>query len=101
MIEGTIAIIAALLRFAVPLAIPLFAQRWRTFAMILVLAAAFFGWLTWDIQRAALGDPRAEPNWIGPFLGGLMLFGFVAGAIAKFTMLAGRRPVPPGDSPRA
>lgn len=84
MIAGTIAILAALLSFAVPLAIPLFSQRWRSFALILALGVAFFGWLTWDIQRG--GD-----NWIGPFLGGLMLFGFVAGAIAKFVMLAGRR----------
>lgn len=83
MIAGTFAIIAALLSFAVPLAIPLFAQRWRTFAIILALAAAFFAWLTWDIQRGG--------SWIGPFLGGLMLFGFGAGAIAKFVMLLGRR----------
>lgn len=87
MIAGTIAIFAALLSFAVPLAIPLFAGRWRSYAVILALGAAFFGWLTWDIQRG--GD-----NWVGPFLGGLMLFGFAAGAIAKFVMLIGRRHEP-------
>lgn len=91
MIAGTIAIIAALLSFAVPLAIPLFAQRWRTFALILALGAAFFAWLTWDLQRTSLGDPPGSDNWIGPFLGGLMLFGFGAGSIAKFVMLLGRR----------
>ncbi len=84
MIAGTIAIVAALLSFAVPLAIPLFAQRWRTFAIVLGLAVAFFAWLTWDLQRS--GD-----NWIGPFLGGLMLFGFGAGALAKLVMLLGKR----------
>lgn len=90
MIEGTVAIIAAVLSFLVPLAIPLFAQRWRTFVVILTLAVAFFAWLTWDLQRASLGDPLGGGNWIGPFLGGLMLFGFGAGAIAKFVMLLGR-----------
>jgi hypothetical protein len=82
---GAFALIASLLSFVVPLAIPLFAQRWRTFAAILALGAAFFAWLTSDIGR----DPSA--NWIGPFLGGLMLLGFAAGAIAKFVMLLGRR----------
>lgn len=91
MIAGTFAIIAALLSFAVPLAIPLFAQRWRTFALILALGAAFFAWLTWDLQRASPGDTPGSGNWIGPFLGGLMLFGFGAGSIAKFVMLLGRR----------
>lgn len=42
MIEGTFAIVAAVLAFLVPAAIPLFARRWRTLAIILVLAAAFF-----------------------------------------------------------
>lgn len=91
MIAGTIAILAAVLSFMVPLAIPLFAQRWRTFAVILALGVAFFGWLTWDIQRAGIGDPPGSENWIGPFLGGLMLFGFAAGTIAKFVMLVGGR----------
>lgn len=92
MIEGTIAVIAAVLSFLVPLAIPLFAQRWRTFAVVLALAGAFFGWLNWDIGRGAVSDPPAGGNLIGPFLGGLMLFGFGAGAIAKFVMLLGRHP---------
>ncbi len=83
---GAIALFAGLLCFAVPLAMPLFAQRWRTFALVVALAAAFFAWLTWDIQRAG------SAHWIGSFLGGLMLFGFAAGAIAKFVMLVARRP---------
>jgi hypothetical protein len=90
-IEGAIAIIASVLSLLIPLAIPLFAQRWRTFAIVLGLGAVFFAWLTWDIQRAGLGDPPGEPNWIGPFLGGLMLFGFGAGSISKFVMLLARR----------
>jgi len=94
-IEGTFAIVAAMLAFLVPLAIPLLAQRWRTFGIILALAVAFFAWLTLDLQRAAIGDPTAEPNWIGPFLGGLMLVGFFAGAIAKLVMLIGRRRIEP------
>lgn len=91
MISGTIAIIASVLSFLVSLAIPLFTQRWRTFGIIIALGATFFAWLTWDIQRAGIGDPPGGENWIGPFLGGLMLFGFGAGAVAKFVMLLGRR----------
>jgi hypothetical protein len=88
---GAIAIIAAILAFLVPAAIPLFVQRRRTFAIVLALGVAFFAWLTWDIERAAIGDPPGSENWIGPFLGGLMLFGFGAGVVAKFVMLLGRR----------
>ena len=84
--SGIFAVFAGLLCFIVPLAVPLFAQRWRTFAIVVALAVAFFGWLTWDIGRAG------EAHWIGSFLGGLMLFGFAAGTIAKFVMLlVGRR----------
>ena len=53
MIAGTIAIVVALLSFAVPLAIPLFAQRWRTFAIILALGAAFFGESMFSLRRDA------------------------------------------------
>ncbi len=87
---GAVAIAASILAFLVPLAIPLFAQRWRTFFVILVLATLFFAWLTWDLARPAGGG-----HWIGSFLGGLMLFGFAAGAVAKFVMLLARRPEPP------
>jgi hypothetical protein len=84
--SGIFAVFAGLLCFIVPLAVPLFAQRWRTFAIIVAMAVAFFGWLTWDIGRTG------SAHWIGSFLGGLMLFGFAAGTIAKFVMLLGRRP---------
>jgi hypothetical protein len=93
---GVVAIATALLAFLVPLAIPLFAQRWRSFLVILGLAVLFFAWLTWDLQRTA---PDGNGHWLGAFLGGLMLTGFAAGAIAKFVMLVGRRPEPPrGES---
>lgn len=95
MIEGAFAIIAAALSFLVPAAIPLFAQRWRTFAIILGLGVVFFAWLTWDIQSASIDGQTGSDNWIGPFVGGLMLFGFAGGAIAKFVMLVGRRVEPP------
>ena len=90
---GVIAILASLLSFVVPLAIPLFAQRWRTFLIIVTLAIAFFTWLILDLQRTSLSEPPGSGNWIGPFLGGLMLFGFAGGALAKLVMLIGSRPV--------
>jgi hypothetical protein len=83
---GAVAILVGLLCFAVPLAIPLFAQRWRTFAIVVALGVVFFAWLTVDIQQAG------DQHWIGQFLGGLMLFGFAGGTIAKFVMLISRRP---------
>lgn len=85
---GLFALFAAFLAFAVPLAIPLFVQRWRTFLIVISVAVAFFTWLTFDMQQAD------ESHWMGPFLGGLMLLGFGAGAIAKFVMLIGK----PGTS---
>ncbi|HEV7274817.1 MAG TPA: hypothetical protein VGN80_00850 [Devosiaceae bacterium] len=92
------AIIAALIAFAVPLAIPLFVQRWRTFLIVLAVAAAFFTWLTLDLQGNASGDPPGLAHLFGPLLGGLMLVGFWGGAIAKFVMLVGRRPTSEIDS---
>jgi hypothetical protein len=86
--SGIIAIIAAFLAFVVPLAIPLFVQRWRTFFIVVAVAVAFFTWLTIDIGQGG-------ENWIGSFLGGLMLAGFAGGAIAKLVALIGRRPEPP------
>ena len=87
MLEGIWAIVVAFVCFVVPMAVPLFAQRWRTLIVILVLAALFFGWLTLEMDT-----PGTIPAGIGAFLGGLMLFGFAAGAIAKFVALVGRRP---------
>ena len=85
--DSILAIIAATLAFAVPLAIPLFVQRWPTFLIVLAAAAVFFSWLTLDLQQI----PPGEQALIGPLLGGLMLMGFGAGAVAKFVMLIGRR----------
>ena len=86
MIEGTLAIILAFICFLVPMAVPLFAQRWRTLVIVLLLGVVFFGWLTLEMDT-----PGTIPAGIGAFLGGLMLFGFAAGAIAKFVALVGRR----------
>ena len=44
------------------------------------------GWLTLEMDT-----PGTIPAGIGAFLGGLMLFGFAAGAIAKFVALVGQR----------
>lgn len=95
--SGIVAIVAAFLAFVVPLAITLLVQQWRTFFMVLAAAVAFFGWLTLDLQR---GEPSGLAALLGPLLGGLMLFGFAAGAIAKFVMLVGRRPASEIDSSR-
>ncbi|WP_055048546.1 hypothetical protein [Devosia sp. A16] len=84
--SGVIAIVAALLAFGIPIAVPLFAQRWRTLAILLVLGVLFFGWVTLD-----LATPGGITQALGPFTFGLMLFGFAAGAIAKFVMLLSRR----------
>ena len=80
---GIVAMLMAFLAFVVPLAVPLFVQRWRTFAVVVAAAVAFFAWLTIDIKPG-------QPHWIGAFLGGLMLLGFGAGAIARFVMLIAR-----------
>ena len=84
---GLIAIVASFLAFAVPLGIPLLAQHWRSYFITLALGAVFFAWLTWDIGR----QPPGSESFPGAFLGGLMLFGFAGGAIARFVMLLSRR----------
>ena len=84
---GLFAIIVSFLAFVVALGIPLLAQRWRSYLATLALGAAFFAWLTWDIGR----QPPDIDSFPGAFLGGLMLFGFVGGAIARFVMLLSRR----------
>lgn len=80
--EGTLALLGAFLAFVVPLAAPLFARRWRTWGAMLLVAAAFFAWLSHDL---ASGNSA-----VGSFLGGLMLIGFSFGAIAKAALLLGR-----------
>lgn len=93
---GVFALVAAFLAFVVPMALPLFAQRWRSFAIQLVLAGLFFAWLNADVTANSGGGA------IGAFLGGLMLVGFGAGAIARFVMLLARpRPAAPASDPPA
>lgn len=84
---GFLAIIVSVLAFVVPVGIPLLAQRWRSYLVVLALGAAFFAWLSWEIER----QPPDIESFPGPFLGGLMLFGFAGGAIARFVMLVSRR----------
>ncbi len=83
---GAWALLLAFLSFIVPMAIPLFVQRWRTLAIVLAVGVVFFGWMTLEMQ-----SPGSIPAGIGAFLGGLMLFGFAAGMIARFVALVGRR----------
>lgn len=85
MIEGAWAIFLAFICFLVPMAIPLFAMRWRSYVLVLAAAALFFGWLTLEMET-----PGTIPSGIGAFLGGLMLFGFAAGAIARLVSLIGK-----------
>jgi hypothetical protein len=82
---GGWAIFLAFLCFLGPMAIPFFAVRWRSFLIQIVVAAAFFGWLTLEVGREG-----TIPAAIGSFLGGLMLTGFGFGAVARFAMLIGR-----------
>ena len=84
--SGVLALVGAFLAFMIPIAVPLFAQRWRTLAIIAALGSAFFTWANTD-----LANPNGMAQMLGTFLLGLMLFGFAAGVIAKFVMLAGRR----------
>lgn len=86
MIEGTLALLAAALAFLVPLAVPLFVQRWRTLLVVVLAGAALLTWLWFDI------DASGSRHWLGTFLAGLMLAGFGFGVIAKFAMLLGRPP---------
>ncbi len=86
--EWLLAFIASFMAFGIALAIPLFVQRWIELAVVVAAGAAFFGWLTWDLGQISEGEIKL----IGPLLGGLMLFGFVGGAIAKFVMLVSKRP---------
>lgn len=82
---GVIAIVTALLAFGIPIAVPLFAQRWQTLVILLVLGGLFFAWVNLD-----LATPGGMTHALGPFTFGLMLF-FAAGVIAKFVMLVSRR----------
>lgn len=83
---GAFAILVSVLAFLLPLGVPLLTSRWRSYFIALALATGFFVWLTVDLSQ-----PGGTLSFIGPFLGGMMLFGFAAGAIARFVMLVGRR----------
>jgi uncharacterized membrane protein len=83
---GAIALIGAFLAFSVSIAVPLFAQRWRTLAIVIGLGVLFFAYVSYDLTNAT-----GMTQLLGPFTFGLMLFGFAAGVIAKFVMLVGRR----------
>ena len=84
--SGAFALIGAFLAFMVPIAVPLFAQRWQSFGIVVAVGAAFFAWVTYDLAK-----PTGITQAFGSFVFGLMLFGFAAGVIAKFVMLLGRR----------
>ena len=90
MIEGMWAIFLAFICFLVPMAVPLFAMRWRTFLIVVAVAALLFAWMTVEMPVAG-----TIPASIGSFLGGLMLTGFAFGMIAKFVGLVGKRPEAP------
>lgn len=85
MIEGIWALFLAFLSFVLPMAIPLFVQRWRTLLLVVGLGVAFFAWLTVEMP-----NPGSIPSGIGAFLGGLMLFGFAGGVIARLVQMLGR-----------
>ena len=87
---GLLALTGAFLAFAVALAMPLFVQRWRTLGVVVAVGALFFAFVTYDLPHA-----DGVTQLLGPFLFGLMLFGFAAGVIAKLMMLLG-----PGPSDR-
>ena len=89
--SGVFALLAAFFAFVIPMALPLLVQRWRSFAIQLAMGGLFFYWLNADITANAGGGA------IGAFLGGLMLVGFGAGAIARFVMLLAR-PRPPATA---
>lgn len=84
--DALFALVLAFLAFSVPMAIPLFAQRWRSLGLVVLAGALFFGWLTLEMPVEG-----TLPNGIGQFLGGLMLFGFAGGVIARFVSLLGRK----------
>jgi hypothetical protein len=71
---------------ALPLALP----GWRSLLVVSVAAALFFGWIALEIET-----PGSPAQAIGSFLGGLLLVGYAAGAIARTVALIGRRPDPP------
>ena len=67
---------------ALPLALP----GWRSLLVVSAVAALFFFWIAAEIEVAG-----SLAQAIGPFLAGLLLVGYAAGAIARTVALLGRR----------
>ncbi len=84
--DALFALVLAVLAFAVPMAVPLFTQRWRSLGVVVMGGVLFFTWLT--VEMPVEGT---LPHGIGAFLGGLMLFGFAGGTLARFVSLLGRK----------
>lgn len=84
--NGVFAIFGAFVAFVIPMALPLAAQRLQSLGIIATIGIAVFVWIDID-----LGNPDGVTQSLGPFVFGLMLFGFAAGVIAKFVMLMGKR----------
>jgi hypothetical protein len=87
---GFWALLLAGLCFVGAMALPLALPGWRSLLGVTLVAALFFGWMASNIDT-----PGSLAQGIGSFLGGLMLFGFAGGAIARMIALIGRRPEPP------
>lgn len=84
---GVIAIVVAVLAFMLSFALPMLTRRWRSFALVLALGAAFFGWVSWDLGQ----QPPDAQSFPGAFIAGLMLAGFSAASLARFVMLISRQ----------
>lgn len=85
-VDALFALVLAFFAFALPMAVPLFAQRWRSLGLVILAGVLFFAWLTLEMETEG-----TLPHGVGPFLGGLMLFGFAGGTIARFVSLLGRK----------
>ena len=84
--NGVFALFGAFLAFIIPMSVPLAAQRWQSLGIITAIGVALFVWVDID-----LGNPTGFAQSLGPFVFGLMLFGFAAGVLAKFVMLISKR----------
>ena len=74
---GIFALILAFVAFAVAIAMPLFAQRWKTLGIMVAGAVLFFGFVTYDLPH-----PDGITQVLGPFVFGLMLFALVSAGFA-------------------
>lgn len=87
---GFWALLLAGLCFIGAMALPLALPGWRSLLAVTVVAAAFFGWMAMEVEV-----PGSLAQSVGPFLAGLLLVGYAAGAIARTVGLIGRRRDPP------